>query len=71
MQSQLDRAFKFGLVSRPRFIAYATVVRTIRGMTVGFRKAVVRSYEQEAEPEVGEERRQTGNGVGKRVPGAG
>lgn len=67
LESQLDRAFKFGLMSRPKFIAYTKEVRTIRKMTVGFRKSVVKTYEED----VGDERSQTGNWAGKRAPDAG
>jgi len=49
LESQLDRAFKFGLMSRPKFDAYTNEVRTIRKMTVGYRKAVVRTYEQDGQ----------------------
>jgi len=49
LESQLDRAFKFGLMSGPKFDAYTNEVRTIRKMTVGYRKAVVRTYEQDGQ----------------------
>src|SRR3954470_23390287 len=48
MENQLDRAHRFSLINDRRHAAYATEVQTIRKMTIGFRKSVVRTFDRDA-----------------------
>ena len=43
LESQLDRSFGYSLMSKAEWQRFTTAIQTIRKMTVGFRKSVLRN----------------------------
>jgi four helix bundle protein len=70
LEGQLDRAFRYGLMKRPRWIAYTEEIQTIRKMTLGLRNSVVRTYEGDPDSTCHLQRK-TQNGAGELAPDAG